>query len=418
MALNKPKRSTRSLLRLAIATAAIAGCVWAIWFGARLSLSRILVKYGMGFRSVAAANEAVRLGPGDAEAYFALAAVQKASGLPAAPIFERAVALRPRDYYLWLELGMAREEENDPAGALAALSEAVKLAPFYARPLWQRGNLLLRLKRFDEAFVDLRSAARSDPELIPNLIDLSWNLSQSEARKAEQLGELNTPGLHIAFAKYLVRRNQPAAALEQIKLAGHVSDADKRELIGQLIAIGAFTEANRIWSAPGEQAAAFYDGGFESPLSLDETGFGWRVSRYPNRTALSLDLDEPQSGSQSLRIEFTGDSAPDQPIVAQLLVVEPATTYRVNFAARTKEIVTGGLPLARVTDAAGDRKVLGESSAVSQGTSSWQQIEFTFKTGATTKAVTVLLVRQACTTAPCPAFGTLWLDSFSLAESP
>ncbi len=405
------------MLRLAIATIAIAACLWAIWFSARLSLSRILVKYGMGFRSVVAANESVRLGPADAEAYFARAAVLKATGTPSISDFERAVALRPRDYYLWMELGMAREEQGDPAGALTALSESARLAPFYARPLWQRGNLLLRLKRFEEAFADLRSAAKSDPELIPNLIDLSWNLSQFNARQAEQLGELNTPRLHTAFAKYLARRNQPAAALEQIKLAGHVAEADKRELIGQLIAVGAFAEADQIWRDSGDKTTAFYDGGFESALSLDESGFGWRVSRYPTRTALSLDLDDPQSGSQSLRIEFSGDSAPDQPIVAQLLVVKPSTTYRVNFAARTSEIVTGGLPVVRVADGAGERKILGESGPLAQGTSKWQQGGFTFKTEAVTKAVVIVLLRQACTTAPCPAFGTLWLDSFSIAEA-
>ncbi len=411
------KLSAGSALRVVVATLAIAGCFWAIWFAGKLSLTRILVQYGMGVRNVAAVSEAVRLGPVDAEAYFARAAVQKSYGLTSLPDFESAVALRPRDYYLWMELGMAREEHNDPGGALAAFNESVRLAPFYARPLWQRGNLLLRLKRFDEAFVDLRSAAKSDPDLVSNLIDLSWNLSQLDVRKAEQLGGLNTPELHIAFARYLARRNQPVAALEQIALAGHLPEKDKRELIGLLIATGAFAEANLIWRGAGsDNAASFYDGGFESALSLDESGFGWRVSRYRNGSELSLDVNEPESGSQSLRIEFTGNSTPDQHVVAQVLTVEPITTYQISFAARTKDIVTGGLPLIRVTDAAGDSKMLGESTPLSQGTNNWQRAGFTFQTGSTTKAVIASLVRQNCSTSPCPAFGAVWLDSFSVTK--
>ena len=322
--------------------------------------------------------------------------------------------MRPRDYSLWLELGVARDEANDPQNALIALNEAVKLAPFYARPLWQRGNVLLRMKRFDEAFADLRKAAASDPELIPNLIDLAWNLSQFDVTRAEALAQINTPKLHAAFAKYLARRNRPVEALGQMKLAGTVSDTEKKELVAQLIATNSFAEAYELWRGPGSSKATFYDGGFESPLSLDESGFGWRVTRYLKGAALSLDLNQPESGTQSLQVEFNGDAPPDQMIVSQFLMVDPARTYRVYFSSRTKDIVAGGLPLIRVTEADGERKVLGESEPIDQKTTTWRPATFTFKTGATTKAVLLGLQRQGCSTSPCPAFGALWLDSFSL----
>lgn len=374
------------------------------------------MKYAMGVRNVAAANEAVRLSASDAEAHFARAVVLKTSGSVSLPEFEQAVALRPRDYYLWMELGMAREESNDPAGALTAFNEAVRLAPFYARPLWQRGNLLLRMQRPDEAFADLRKAANSDPDLIPSLIDLSWNLARFDARQAAQLGGLDTPKLHLAFAKYLARMNRPVEALEQRRMAGDMREEEKRELISQLLAVNAFSEAHDVWRNGSNMAPlGFYDGGFESSLSLDESGFGWRVSRNLKGATLSVNTGEHQSGAQSLQIEFTGDSVPEQSVVSQLLVVEPATTYRIYFSARSRDIVTGGLPLIRVSEAVGEKKLLGASRALAQGTSDWQAVEFTFTTASTTRAVTVSLQRQGCSTSPCPAFGALGLDSFSVS---
>jgi hypothetical protein len=182
-----------------------------------------------------------------------------------------------------------------------------------------------------------------------------------------------------------------------------------------LIATNSFAEAYELWRGSGTDKTSFYDGGFESTLSLDESGFGWRVSRYLKGAALSLDVNQPDTGAQSLQIEFTGDSTPDQMIVSQFLLVDPGRTYRVYFSTRAKEIVSGGLPLIRVTDADGERKLLGESPAIEQKVTSWQPLTFTFKAGPTTKAVLLGLQRRGCSTSPCPAFGALWLDSFSLA---
>ena len=75
---------------------------------------------------------------------------------------------------MWIELGNTREELGDNEGALAALDRAVRSAPYYAHPHWQRGNLLLRLGRYDEAFADLRQAAASNRKYFPNLMELAW----------------------------------------------------------------------------------------------------------------------------------------------------------------------------------------------------------------------------------------------------
>jgi hypothetical protein len=57
---------------------------------------------------------------------------------------------------------------------------------------------------------------------------------------------------------------------------------------------------------------------------------------------------------------------------------------------------------------------LGESAPVGQGTHGWEVHSFEFTTGPETRAVVLSLQREICKTPPCPIFGFVWLDSFSI----
>jgi len=128
------------ITRLLFTLVAIAACLIGIWVTGRAAIAQLLVRSAVGFRSLPVANEAVRYNGSDPEAHYTRAALLRGTGaIPEAlSAFEQAVVLRPRDYYLWLELGMAREEHGDPAGALTALNQAVELAPYYAQPRRQQ----------------------------------------------------------------------------------------------------------------------------------------------------------------------------------------------------------------------------------------------------------------------------------------
>jgi hypothetical protein len=117
-----------------------------------------------------------------------------------------------------------------------------------------------------------------------------------------------------------------------------------------------------------------------------------------------------------LRVEFSGNSSPGLPVVSQLILVEPSRRYQINFAGRSQEIVTGGRPLVAANDAAGEQKRLGQSTPLAQGDSYWQSFSFEFTTMPTTSAVLISLQRENCTTSPCPAFGSVSLDSFSVEQ--
>ena len=186
----------------------------------------------------------------------------------------------------------------------------------------------------------------------------------------------------------------------------------RSNLVQQLLAKNAYSEAYEVWktAASGEGVATIYDGGFEGPMNLNERGFGWRVAGESKGLRMSLDNAEPNTGSKSLMIYFQGDSGSP---LSQLVMVEPLRRYKVNFAALPKDIVSGGPPLVVVTDAT-SRERLGQSIILAKGTGTWQVISFEFAATPNTSAVVVSIEREACTTSPCPIFGSLSLDSFSM----
>lgn len=415
---------------------AIASCLFVVQDAGRFGFSRLLTTYALTAGNLSAAKKAMQLTPKDAEAHFAGGALLSLSGTPEQAVIEleRAVSLRPSDYGLWSELGLLRDQLGDPAGALAAFDEAIKHAPFYSQPRWNRGNVLLRKGEYEAAFNDLSRAAQSNSELIPSLIDLAWGISRGDVKLTEQLAQINGAEMRIAFARFLARHGKAKEAIAQFDGAGSVSESVKEELVEQLLAKGAFREAFEIWNATRgvetgrEVSASIYDGGFEGPLAFDQGGFSWRVPSNLSAISVSLDSSQPQSGSKNLLIEFGGDSNPAWAPVSQLILVEPSKPgsaagtpggsrrYQVNFSARSQDVVTGGQAFLNVSDASGDQKRLGRSRPLATGTVDWQVFSFEFTTSPTTAAVVLSLQRDNCTTSPCPIFGAISLDSFSIEQ--
>jgi tetratricopeptide (TPR) repeat protein len=412
-------------LQFLLVVIALACCLFAVQAAARFGSSRLLMTYSLTAGNLTAAREAIQLTPKDAEAHFAEAALLSSSTLPGASDqaiseLERAVSLRPSDYALWSQLGLLRDQMGNTAGALIAFDEAISRAPSYSQPRWNRGNVLLRSGRYEAAFDDLSQAAQSNPDLVPSLIDLAWGVSRGDAQLTEQLAQINTDRRRLAFAKLLARRGKAQEAVLQLGKVGNVPEVVRRELVEQLLAKSFFREAYNVWKtadaveARKEPAAPFiHDGGFEGRLSLGETGFGWRVPRDLQATVVSLDSGKPQSGLKDLSIEFGGDSNPGLALVSQLVLVEPSKRYKINFSARSQQLVTGGLPLVIAADASGDMKRLGQSTSLAKGTTDWQPYSFELTAAPQTAAIVLTLTRD-CTTSPCPIFGSISLDSFSV----
>ncbi len=429
--------------RIIIAVLSSVLCGWGIWQTSRVGLARTLEEYAARGRrdnvavSVqtiarvtepqAAADRAVALSPGDAEAYSAQGDVfQSVADYPhARDAYARAVQLRPRDYYLWLVLGVMRDQNQDQEGALQALRQSVSLAPSYAEPRWQLGNLLLRMGQMDQAFSELRQAAIGNPSIWPNVIDLAWGVYRHDAGAVAGVLRPETNIDRMALALFFARNNQNDAAVDQFLQCRSIEGSLRnraQNLLDTLLSARAFTEAYEVWERmkglPLTSRAEVRDGGFEESIVVGQSGFGWQITPNVPNVIMSFDEGEHQSGKRSLRIDFRGNSNPTYPLLTQLLLVKPLTRYHVGIFARSQDFLSAADPIITFFDASDPNpKVLALSPPLRSDPNVWREFAVEFTTNAETQAVTISVARQNCTE-PCPAFGTLWLDSVSITSPP
>jgi hypothetical protein len=404
-------------------------CLVGIWVAVRAGWSRTLSDFSLLADSIQLADEAVRLTPLDPEGHYSRATLLANAGRLQEAIaeFESACALRPRDYYLWLRLAQLRDQAHLELAAFAACEESVRLAPYYGQPRWFLANLLFRSGRREEAFAEFRRAARSDQSLLPGIIDLAWSSTNGDPAVVEQIIQPGAGSEHIALAHFFAKHALGKESLAELHDAREASDKDLKGLMVELLWAGDFTEAHEVWIMRGQTVNGssgssslelLNDGGFENLKNSDPDGFGWRLSRDVANLRASRDTTDPREGHYSLRLDWTGDSNPDLPIISQLVVVQPKTRYVLRFAARTQDIVTGGLPVVVVTTAGGkEGGVLGRSPTLPRGSSAWKDYDFTFLAGDQTTGVMVIVQRNRCEQGPCPIFGELWLDGFSIQKS-
>jgi len=413
----KPGRA--ALLPRAIGGVAVLAILsLAIWWAGRSGLVSLLTIYAAKTNQIAAADVALRLSPNDPDAHFVRGAIIEAKTISAAvEEYRQAARARPEDYVLWLSLARAQESNGDVAGAIAAASQGVRLAPYYARPHWLLGNILVRSGQADEGFRELRLAAASDNGLLPAVIDLEWQLSGSDAEFVKRAIHPDSPESYEALADYFKKHGKANDAIEMFRAAGTVAEQERRQYLQELISAKSFKEAVLLWSIdhapPG--IGQLNDPGFERPSNLDEPGFGWRRANKAESLTLSLEANNPREGRFSLRVDFHGDSDPGAAIISQLVLVEPRGHYQLRFAARTEGLVSGGLPYVVVFDA-GSNQVLGQTGAFPEPKTDWQDYIIDFQSSESASAVQLVLRRQPCSSSSCPVFGHLWLDNFSLQK--
>ena len=411
-------------LGLWTALVALVCLAFAIWVAAHAGLSRLYAATAANTRSIDDANTAIDLSPHDADAHLLRALLLNSQNQydKALIDLEQATALRPRDYVLWMELGLARDETGNTTGAIEAFKAAVANAPAYAGPHWQLGNVLLRSGRIDEAFREMRLAAQSNPAYLPQLIDLAWNFYRGEVAAVERAISPTIDKARMALARFAAAHGKPSEAATIFRTIETVSEEDRTAFVKDLLAAKEFQVAFEIWAAAHpttRPVAGLIDGGFEGQIGFDDTAFGWRVARNVPNVRASIDQAAPHGGLASLRLDWNGDSSPAANIISQTVMVEPRTHYRLSFAVRTEELVTGGPPLIVVLDAGSkDGLELGRSAPFTSKTAPWQDSVVEFTSGDATAAVLVVLRRQNCATGPCPIFGRVWLDDFKTVQSP
>ncbi|HEY0099889.1 MAG TPA: O-antigen ligase family protein [Pyrinomonadaceae bacterium] len=420
------RASDGRVVRVASVALCLLCCGALMWATARAGLSR---RYSVGQAhdySLSLAERAIRLSPHDPTARYFRAELLLASGRndAAREELQRAAELRPRLYSLWLRLGLVREAGGDLRGAMAALQEGVRLAPFYAEPRWVLGGALLRAGERERAFAEFSRAVASDPDFPPQALELLWEASGGDADAMAQAISPHTATARTALARFFVKRGAASgAAAALLRQAGHDAGEARRVITSELIAAKKFREAYDFWSSgrvggagAGRGEAGFItDGGFEGEINPQEFGFGWRVEASPGGLTVSSDTQGARAGARSLRLDFNGEGWAQSPLISQMVLVEKDSRYRLSFAARVQGMKSVWPPVLSMRDADSGEE-LASPIPLRGKTTGWQEFNVEFKTATTTAAVLFAIERQQCAAPPCWHTGRIWLDEFSLQK--
>jgi tetratricopeptide (TPR) repeat protein len=420
--------NTRKIVvRLLLMIFLLAAAAWS-YFAVRWYTGNTLAEYfNSSGNDLRVAEMARSLAPDDPLTHWRMAQVEQKS-LPldqqaqAIAEYEKAVSLSPNDYRFWMSLGTASEQAGETAKAEQALRRAVELAPSYSYPRWYLGNLLLRNARYDEAFVELRRASEADPELQPQQFNLIWEVYNSDpAALQKSVGE--SAKARAEFGLYLLGRQKFEEGLRIWDSLKHDEKRANRQsgeaIVTSLISAFHYHDALRVWNdiTANEKFRAeigrVFDGGFEDAIG-SEMVFGWQVKPVQG---LQIGIDDrSHGGANSLQLAFHVRTNIEDVNIVQLIPVAPNTDYDFEFYVATEKIETGSPPLIQIVDPT-TSGVLVSSPAAAIGTSDWNRVALSFKTGDKTEAVLIRVVRPSCGTkeAPiCPIFGSVWYDDFSL----
>ena len=118
---------------------------------------------------------------------------------------------------------------------------------------------------------------------------------------------------------------------------------------------------------------------------------------------VSLDLTEPRAGAHSLRFQFDGAPDASARLATQLVTVEPGARYRLRFAARSENLLSGGPPVVAVLDAGKGERPLALAPQLPTGTRGWEDYRVEFVAPEAPGAVLVVIRRQPCAQAPAPS---------------
>ncbi len=108
--------------------------------------------------------------------------------LPAALAFERAIRLDPKQFAWRYYLALTQEGAAQPEQALAAVSDALRIRPDYTPAVLKRGELLLKLGRFQESDAVLEPLLAKNPGSAETLYTLGrLKFAQGDFAAAEDL---------------------------------------------------------------------------------------------------------------------------------------------------------------------------------------------------------------------------------------
>ncbi len=373
------------------------------------------------------AEWAVDLAPNDPQTHYALAVLTEKNFAPedlakSLMEYERAVALAPHDFRLWLALGKARERSGDAAGAELALKKSLELAPNYAQVQWTLGNALLRRGNTAGAFAQMTQAAETNPDYRLPTVNTAWQVFDGDLETVRRhLGTSIT--INFALASFLAKQKRISEAVQiwndlPVENKNTIYKADGEQLFAEMWAAKKYRDALRIQQSVNDRpeeadytVGKIFNGGFETALARERADvFDWQIADGA-QPQIGLNNERKNGGNASLFFIFNSSDGKDFRAISQVVIVESSKKYALDFFYRA-ELKTPATLRWEITDAA-DGKVLATVNPILSSTD-WTNAGVEFTTTAATEAVVIRLVREECKSSICPISGKVWFDDFQL----
>jgi hypothetical protein len=414
-------------VRIGLIFAVVFALVFA-WLAVRWQIGNMLAEYTSStepnVRTVA--EFSAGFAPGDPMANWFLASSERDVFTPekmqtSLASYENVVRLAPYDYRWWIELGRAREQAEDAAGAEKAFLRAVELAPAYTYPHWQAGNFYLRQGETQKAFTELQKAAENNPVYRQQVFSTIWDYFDKDTARLEQLAG-DVPSVRSDLALFYASKERAA---DSLRVWNTLTPEQKKEneSDAKIIAQALF-EKKYFRSAVGftrelgieteAQAEKIQNAGFESETGREnDSYFSWKVIQA-EKVDVRFDRTQKHGGNRSLRVVFNGFAGAQYYQVYQIVAVEPNARYNLSFWVRTENLKSAGNPLIEIVNANDDR-VIKATSAFPDGSNEWQEMKIDFVAPPNAEGVIVRVARAFCGN-QCPLFGSVWLDDFLISR--
>lgn len=365
------------------------------------------------------------LAPDDPQTHYALAIQHEKSFLPedfekAVSEFEKAAALSPNDFFLWLALGKARDRNGDTPGAENAFRRAAELAPNYADARWTLGNNLLRQGKSEEGFREIAIAADKNDKYVLPAISTAWTIYNGDiAQVRKNIGD--SAKLNAFLAGYLLKQNRFD---EAFNIWNNLSVQDKtgvfktqsEDIYNQFLSAGKIRYARIIKSTlDGQSDSEIFGkitaGDFDANEKKEKTDyFDWQIGAGA-QPLIGFDDKVKRGGNMSLVIIFSSPNGQDFRTLSQNVAVEGGKTYRFQGFYKA-ELKTDATLRWEIVGAA-DNSVIAATDAISAN-ADWTNFGASFTVPQNTEAVIVRLARVTCNSASCPISGKVWFDDFSI----
>ena len=329
----------RGAARVMIAAAAAAGFAVAGAWSLRLARA----DYWFGQETVASTAKALEFTPDQSE-YLVRLALLVGDQDPARALaaLRQAVKLNPNDGRAWVEQGLRLEEAGDLVGAESALLTAADIDETYL-PRWTLLNYYFRRNNADRFWYWAKAAV---PMIYGDPVPL-FHLCGRVEEDGRLIGRLDIrqPEIQSAYVFYLLDSGHAdlAGSASRDVLAGKRKEDVPLllEACDRLIDAGRIEDSEAIWDGLAhsgrltlppriEPAPILTDGDFAvSPVGH---GYDWRL---PELEGISASRED---GAAGLRLTFSGMQAEAAEPLLQFVRVEEDAAYQLRYSYRNSDI--------------------------------------------------------------------------------